>query len=221
MQAQYVGTNVRIENAFDNGGTPTDPATVTFNLKTPGQITAVTYTFTVDPEISKDAVGVYRFDFVPIVAGTYVYTWLGSGTVSAQSLGFFEVLPALTVDTRVPAYMTSADLDARIGAGKVDELFDDDGDNQRDSVVVNTILVEAEDFAATYMLSAWPIDADQQDGCKRRIVSVSGRLGRARAGKRASLGVLGRRWQGSLLAADAARDEVLRPDLERPARKRR
>ncbi len=158
MQAQYVGTMVRIANVFTDSGVPLDPTTVTFALKIPDDPVVVSYVYGVDPEIIRESAGVYRVDYVPLVPKTFVFTWTGTGAVEAVELGLFEVLPAQSAAIRVPGYMTSADLDARVGAAKIDELFSDDGSGIRDSVTVNTLLIEAEDFAATRMLKSWGID---------------------------------------------------------------
>lgn len=158
MQAQPVGTTVRIVNSFTDSGELLDPDVVTLQLKAPGS-DAQTFVYGTDPEIIKDNVGEYRFEYVPAVAGTFVYVWTGSGAdLNAVTPGFFEVTPAAIAALRMPAYMSSVDLDARIGARKVDELFDDDGDMVRDAVTVNTLLVEAEDFAASRMLKGWNIE---------------------------------------------------------------
>lgn len=159
MQAQYVGTTVRIITEFSDSGELLDPTTVSFTLKVPGGAT-LTYVYGTDAEVIRDGAGAYRFEYVPDVAGTFVYIWTGTGDVDAVEPGFFEVLASASL--RTPKYMTSADLDARTGAAKIDELFCDDGSGIRNSVTVNTILVEAEDFAATRMLKAWTIDQINQ-----------------------------------------------------------
>jgi hypothetical protein len=157
MQAQAVGTTVRITNVFTDSGELLDPDVVTLTLKAPGA-DAVIYTYGTDIEVIKDGTGEYRFEYVPAIPGTFVYVWSGVGTLDATTPGFFEVLPGAITALRTPKYMTSADLDARIGATKVDELFCDDGSGVRDSVIVNTFLVEAEDFAATRMIRSWAPD---------------------------------------------------------------
>ncbi len=158
MQAQYVGTTVRIVNAFSDSGVPTDPTVIVMTLKLPSG-TTTTYTYGVSPELTRLGTGEYRFEFVPSLAGQYLYVWIGTGAVIAQEPGVFEVLATAI---RTPAYMSSADLDKRVSASKIDELFDDDGDSIRDSIVVAAVLVEAEDFAATRMLKSWTIEQINQ-----------------------------------------------------------
>lgn len=162
MQAQYVGTTVRIANEFTDSGDLVDPTTVTFKLRAPGATTSVDFVYGVAPEVVRDSIGVYRFDYEPLVPGTFVYSWFGDGVSDAGDLGFFEVLAINLMTQRVPAYMSSADLDVRVGAAKVDELFGDLGTGVRDSTTVNTILIEAEDFAATRMIKSWNIEQVNQ-----------------------------------------------------------
>lgn len=159
MQASNVGSLVRIENYFDVDGTPINPTTVVFKLKHPSDGAIITYTYGVDAQVVRDDVGTYHVDYVPDVAGTWVYSWDASGNIEVTALGTIEVLMADVAKLRVPKYLTSADLDARIGAARVDQLFDDDGDGLRDALTVNTILVEAEDLAAASMLKAYPAES--------------------------------------------------------------
>lgn len=159
MQAQYVGTLVRITNEFSDSGELIDPTLVTLTLKVPNQATPVVYTYGIDAEVMRDEVGVFRFEYEPTVPGTFIYEWFGDGAVNVRQFDFFEVLAGEIQVMRIPDYMTSADLDARAGAATVDMLFDDDGDNQRDPPLVNQILCEAEDFAASMMLKSWNREA--------------------------------------------------------------
>jgi hypothetical protein len=53
------------------------------------------------------------------------------------------------------AQLTDADLVQLIGAAKVDELSDDNGDGIRDDGVVEGVLAQAEDFGASFLLKGW------------------------------------------------------------------
>jgi hypothetical protein len=161
MKPAVVGSLIRLQGMFDVDGEAIDPESLVLSLRIPGGDT-LTFVYPTATEITREEEGVYNFDYVPMTAGTYVYSWNASANLEVTSLGVFEVVTD-SVLTRAPKYMTSADLDARIGAAKVDQLFDDDGDSHRDALVVNTILVEAEDFAAARMLKGgWSQDGVEQ-----------------------------------------------------------
>jgi hypothetical protein len=156
MQPAVVGSLVRLENAFDIGGSPADPTSLIFSIKPPGDGAAVTtYNYPPAGNIVRDGTGLYHVDYIPAIAGPYVFSWNASGNMEVTNLSILEVVSADITTVRVPDYLTSADLDARAGAARVDLLFDDDGDSQRDPEVMNAIMCEAEDFAASRMLKSW------------------------------------------------------------------
>lgn len=157
MQPAVKGTLVRLENVFDIAGVLTDPTSIVFMLKPPGaSAVALTYTYPVGGgEIVRDSLGTFHVDYIPTLPGTYVFSWNASGNMEVTNLSILEVVTADITLVRVPDYLSSADLDARAGAARVDLLFDDDGDSQRDPDVLNAIMCEAEDFAASRMLKSW------------------------------------------------------------------
>ena len=69
-------------------GTALDPSTTTLRVKDPTG-TVTTYSSPVH-----DSQGNYHQDVTPTVAGTWWYEWLGTGTVVAQSEGYFIVTPS-------------------------------------------------------------------------------------------------------------------------------
>ena len=56
-----------------------------------------------------------------------------------------------------PQFLARADLDARITAAKVDQLFDRDGDGIAETSVINEVLAEAEGEALALLLRAFTI----------------------------------------------------------------
>lgn len=159
MQASVVGTLIRLFNEFDLSGVLTDPTTVQFRLRLPNEISpSIAWTYGVDVQVVRDAVGQYHVDYIPTLAGTYALSWDAGGNMEVTNLSFFEATTADLSALRVPQYMTSADLDRRVGAKSIDDLFDDDGDGERDPIPLNAVLCEAEDLAATYLLSGWTAD---------------------------------------------------------------
>lgn len=75
-------------NVYALVGTAADPTTVTLKVKDPsGAVT--TYSST-----TKDSTGNYHQDITPAIAGTWFYQWTGTGTVVAESEGFFIVTPS-------------------------------------------------------------------------------------------------------------------------------
>lgn len=199
MQAQYVGTLVRIFNEYSDSGTLIDPTVVRVALRVPDASAPLTFTYGVDAQVQRDSVGLYRFEYEPQVPGTFVYSWFGDGTVNAQSFGFFEVLQSNIMTMRAPSYLTSADLDNRIGAARVDQLFDDDGDGVRDAVVVNAILLEAEDLAAASMLKAYGADGvvllgRNDETFKGQVAWIAAELASERRGEFVAEDGKGRYW---------------------------
>ncbi len=84
MASYTLGQLVHLTAAFKIAGTPTDPTTVTLTIKDPaGAITT--------PAAVKDSVGNYHFDQNATLAGTYWYTWVGSGACQASGQATFDV----------------------------------------------------------------------------------------------------------------------------------
>jgi hypothetical protein len=73
-------------------GTLTDPTTVVLKVRDPAGVTT-TYTYPAAP-IVKDAAGSYHADYVPAVAGTYVWRWEGVGVAHAAAEGVVRVAPS-------------------------------------------------------------------------------------------------------------------------------
>lgn len=91
VNSYFVGETVRISVTFtDSDGTPTDPDTVTLNIRNPdGDLQPVTYN---PGDIVRDSVGLYRYDIAPAdVGGYWHYRWEGDGTVEAAQEESFYV----------------------------------------------------------------------------------------------------------------------------------
>jgi hypothetical protein len=73
----------------DAGGELVDPATVTFKVKKPGG-SITTYTYGLDVELVKDAVGKYRVEVDVDISGTWFYRFEGTG--AAKSAGESEFI---------------------------------------------------------------------------------------------------------------------------------
>ncbi len=86
-----VGDNMRARATFKNNAVPpvvTDPTTVTVTINGPGT-NVVTYTYGVGIQVVKESTGIYRVDFVAVVAGRWWIEWDGTGNVTASgSLNF-------------------------------------------------------------------------------------------------------------------------------------
>ena len=100
MSLEYeLGQAVRLTAAFlDANGAAADPTAISFKygvqlVNPPPDPTATTVTFPTTGFV-KDSVGNYHYDFVPAVAGNYVYTGIGTGTVAAVARGAFRVKPS-------------------------------------------------------------------------------------------------------------------------------
>lgn len=75
---------VRLSATFTVAGTATDPTTVTFSYRAPGEA-AVTLTYGTDAEVVKSAAGVYYVDLTLDEPGAWYYRWLGTGAVATAT----------------------------------------------------------------------------------------------------------------------------------------
>jgi hypothetical protein len=80
-----IGQLVHLSVAFKVGATLTDPTTIVLTIKDPaGAITTPTVP-------AKDSTGNYHYDLSVTLAGTYWYTWAGTGTCQASTQNAFDV----------------------------------------------------------------------------------------------------------------------------------
>jgi len=90
-----LGTLVRLTAEFRvpaaDDGTPTDPTTLTLQIRVPaGSLTSYTY-LSGDGVIVKDATGFYHADYVPAATGRYRWRWAGVGAAHVAGEGGFVV----------------------------------------------------------------------------------------------------------------------------------
>lgn len=79
---------------FLDGSTPTDPTTVTVELRQPDD-TLVTYTYPASANLTRISAGIYQCELgVPPMAGEYHYEAVGTGDVQATLTGDFYVIPS-------------------------------------------------------------------------------------------------------------------------------
>jgi hypothetical protein len=96
--SQYLydlGDVARISVTFEQGGSPVDPSTLSFEVMTPTEA-MVLIEWAGSPgspadEIVHDGTGEYHIDLSLDVAGTYTYRWLTTGTAQAAIYGSFRV----------------------------------------------------------------------------------------------------------------------------------
>jgi hypothetical protein len=92
MSGTYdVGEAVRLSATFSRDGSPIDPTTLTLSIKRPDR-TIVTYT-TASPEMIHSATGSYHVDYIPTLAGRYLYYFMGTGAAQSTRQGWFMVRP--------------------------------------------------------------------------------------------------------------------------------
>lgn len=151
-----VGELARIVLQTDNNGTAYDPSTLVLLVVDPSG-TISTFNWPSPADITHDALGQFHYDFAVTIVGTFSYRWIVGGLVTLVIPGTIEATDPAS--TPMPRVMISGELDACIGAAKVDQLFDDNGDALRDPVLVAQMLRRAEDFALSYMLSSWADEA--------------------------------------------------------------
>lgn len=95
------GTDVGIEADFTVGAdVPTDPTTVTFNIRQPDD-TLVTYVYGDDANVIRTSAGVYNCVVSPPMSGLYRYNAVGTGAVPVTLVGTFLVEESI-VDPPAP-----------------------------------------------------------------------------------------------------------------------
>ena len=77
-------------------GTPTDPTTVSLQIRLPGgTLVSSVYGGATDAgTIVKDSTGRYHADYLPLTVGTHRYRWEGTGAAYAAGEGSFAVDPS-------------------------------------------------------------------------------------------------------------------------------
>jgi len=89
-----IGDLVTMSAVFKVGATETDPTTITHKIKVPAG-TITTTTWAASPLVLvRDSQGNYHLDFsvtAVTAAGTYHYSFIGTGTVQAAEEASFEV----------------------------------------------------------------------------------------------------------------------------------
>lgn len=80
-----LGSIVNVRMAFtdpENDNAPYDPASVSFRMRTPGQV-VTSYDFGVAPEVEQEAPGQYLYRLTLAEEGTYRWTWTGASPQKA------------------------------------------------------------------------------------------------------------------------------------------
>lgn len=96
MARHVVGDAVTLTNTFTVSGTATDPDTVTLEVTDPSGTTD-SYTYG-GGQVTKSGTGVYTKTITVDEAGTWLFTWTGTGAAADVADGWFEVYAVATVD---------------------------------------------------------------------------------------------------------------------------
>ena len=89
----FIGNEIQVSAQFTNSaGTAVDPTTVACAVTLGGQplLNQVVY----GPAVVRTGTGAYYALFTPPTAGTWYYTFTGSGSVIAAAQNYFVVSPA-------------------------------------------------------------------------------------------------------------------------------
>lgn len=84
-----IGDVVRLRATFTVNATATDPTTITLKVKDPSNVTT-TYTYS-GGDLTKEATGIYRYDYAITASGTFYIRWEGTGTAQTASEDSFTV----------------------------------------------------------------------------------------------------------------------------------
>ena len=97
MPSEFViGSRVAIECDFRVGGVLSDPDVVVCRVLSPNAVLS-TFTYPDSPELTKDAVGVYRCEFIVGVVGPWGVRFEGRGTVEAVAESMISALPSRVI----------------------------------------------------------------------------------------------------------------------------
>lgn len=85
-----IGNIIRLKVAFtDLSGNPVDPTDVQLNVRPyGGDLQTFTY---LDSQVLRLGVGIYYYDYTPLVAGLFYYRYIASGAVVAAGDSSFNV----------------------------------------------------------------------------------------------------------------------------------
>lgn len=106
MGVYQVGQAVTITETFSVAGAPSDPTSVIYTVADPTGSQTV-YTFGVDVEVTNPSPGVYVLELPALsLIGTWIYTVVGTGVVTASGSGEFVVVadPLAQQDTPWPQF---------------------------------------------------------------------------------------------------------------------
>jgi hypothetical protein len=106
-----------LSTLFTVNGVPTDPTTVTLVLTDPQ---GVTTTYTWPTTVTRSSAGAFWASVPTPTAGTWQYTWTGTGTVADVDSGTFSVFAA----DLGKLYATPAELKSRVGVPATDRSQD-------------------------------------------------------------------------------------------------
>lgn len=81
---QLVRCAVPASAPFAVNGTPTDPDTIVFKVRTPAGV-ETTYTYAIGPTVVRDGVGQYHVDVLLNQTGRWWYRWEGTGAVETAA----------------------------------------------------------------------------------------------------------------------------------------
>lgn len=88
MQIYDVGDKIRITATFVTIAGAADPTTVTFRFYIKSNLISE-HVFGVDPDVIRDAVGVYHIDYTIPTPARWSYQTIGTGAVVASDWGHF------------------------------------------------------------------------------------------------------------------------------------
>jgi len=85
----YVGDTVRMQATFKNvDGTLTNPTTTTLKYRIDGG----TATTIAEGSLTNSSTGIWHYDLAIATAGTYEYSFEGTGTVDKSEFGTFSTI---------------------------------------------------------------------------------------------------------------------------------
>lgn len=91
-----IGDLVRVSATFSQGGTATDPSTVTARYRDPSG-TTTTLVYGADEALTRDSEGVYHTDVDANRAGIWWYRFESTGSGQAATEGAFRVRASMFV----------------------------------------------------------------------------------------------------------------------------
>ncbi len=215
-----IGDGLEATATFAVGATPTDPTTVTAEVREPdGTVTIYTYSAAPsqpDPHITRASAGVYELVLVPDAAGAWVVRWAGTGAVTAvvtqvytvsanpitgATLGSYTADPANRLVDRVRLFLGDTTEPFSIGDAELEYFLSVAGE---DALVAALAAAKALAFRFSRLVDATEGDVSRSYSQRYKQFAEAAKTLAADVDTAASAGVAPIVWAGGISVSEVA-----------------